>query len=227
MNRLLPLLLGLMLSAHRAEAAPKPGVARTLSAASFAVPVASGVLMLTTSRGTSSDNRLYTGLALVSAGAAFGPSVGQWYAKGKTNAWVTFGLRTLSTGMMTSGSIVRARGDPSLDGLGLALAIIGGGLTGTLSLYDIVDAGRTARQTRYHSGFARRELIDIARCGAFPCKAVSRSLRSSGPGPSRTRASRLRPLLRLGFAEPISVGCASLRPLRGLPLSAVFGARPE
>lgn len=164
--------LGLSLVAGRAEAAPKPGVARTLSAASFAVPVASGVLMLSTSRGTSSDNRLYTGLALISLGAAAGPSVGQWYAKGKTNAWVTFGLRTLSTGMMTSGSILWARGDPSLDGLGVALAIIGGGLTGTLSLYDIVDAGRTARQTRYQSGFAQLELADIARCGAFPCGTI-------------------------------------------------------
>ncbi|MEM1023942.1 MAG: hypothetical protein AAGD10_00210 [Myxococcota bacterium] len=173
MKQRLGLMLGLMFfGAVEAKAAPKPGVARTLSAASFALPVASGVIMLGTSRGTASDNRLYTGLALISTGAAVGPSVGQWYAKGGTNAWVTFGLRTLSTGMMTSGSIVRARADESLDGLGLALALIGGGLTGALSIYDIVDAGKTAREARYESGFARLQLEDIARCGPFPCGTV-------------------------------------------------------
>ena len=166
-----------------AQAAPKPGVARALSISSTLLPLGAGLLLLTTDDGVRSDNRFYVGMGFVTLGASVGPSVGQWYAGGGTDAWTTFALRTLSSGMMTGGAIGMARGDPSVETLGTALASIGGVLTGALLLYDVIDAGRTAKQARYRSGFAltrQQGLLRVARCGAFPCGSVV-SIQSSAP----------------------------------------------
>jgi hypothetical protein len=152
---------------------PEPAVARALSVGSTMVPVTGGLLLLLTDDGTNSDNRLTVGTGLVTVGAAVGPSVGQWYAGGGSDAWVVFGLRTLSSGMTGAGIGLRFRGDEGTEGLGVALMSIGGVITAALAAYDFVAAGDTARERRYESGFARTEprLLEVARCGAFPCNA--------------------------------------------------------
>ena len=72
---------------------PDPVNAVLLCAASTALPVAVGSVVLSTGRGADEGVRLSSGLALIGGGAAVGPSIGQFYGRGGTNAWVTLGLR--------------------------------------------------------------------------------------------------------------------------------------
>lgn len=153
---------------------PDPVKATLLSLGSTLLPVGTGVALLTLDDGVTEDARVVAGLTAVAVGASVGPSVGQWYARGGGDAWLTFFLRSLGTGMMTSGIAVRVDDGTEFRDLGLATAILGGAVTSALAIYDIATAGRTARETRRASGFASRppDLLEVARCGPFPCSAA-------------------------------------------------------
>lgn len=167
---------------------PDPAIATLLSLGSTLLPVGTGLALLMLDDGVNEDSRLAVGLGAVSLGASVGPSVGQWYGGGGGDAWTTFLLRTLTTGMMSTGIAVGVGGDPDFRDLGTATAILGGVVTGVLGVYDIATAGRTARQTRRASGFAaedRRQLRELAQCGPFPCSArVTRSEPTTPPSPT-------------------------------------------
>lgn len=164
---------------------PDPAIATLLSLGSTLLPVGTGLALLTLDDGVTENERLVAGLTAVSLGASVGPSVGQWYARGGGDAWVTFILRSLGTGMMTTGIAVRVADDPDFRDLGLATAILGGTATTVLAVYDIATASRTARETRRASGFGLRspDLRDVARCGPFPCSAAV-TIRAPRPAPS-------------------------------------------
>jgi len=165
---------------------PDPAIATLLSLGSTLLPVGTGLALLTLDDGVEEDSRRVSGLTALSLGASVGPSVGTWYGGGGGDAWVTFVLRSLSTGMMSTGIAVRVDGEPGFRDLGLATGILGGLVTGVLGVYDIARASKTAKATRRRQGFATLRLREVARCGPFPCSAQRRP-RSPPPSP-RTRA---------------------------------------
>ncbi|MEM7677662.1 MAG: hypothetical protein AAF449_16830 [Myxococcota bacterium] len=153
---------------------PDPVNAVILSTAGTAVPIAVAAGLLATGDGAKEGMRFDVARALVAMGAVIGPSVGQFYAKGGTNAWVTLGLRLATAVPMTAGLTLKLRGMPEDQTLGDALFWAGLVPTALLGLYDIVTALSTARASKYRDAQVARlgltpELIEIARCGPMPC----------------------------------------------------------
>lgn len=174
------LLIGLMaavlLSAtpRAAEAGPDPVVASLMSAGATAIPLTLSGILLGTGRGADEGIRFDLGMATLGIGVTVGPSVGQIYASGGTDALVLFLLRTVTGAVMTTGVGFRLRGAPNRQTMGMALALTGGVPTGLLALYDIYAASVSATEARYKEGHAQislpADLIGVARCGPIPCE---------------------------------------------------------
>ncbi|MEL7372627.1 MAG: hypothetical protein AAFN74_27120 [Myxococcota bacterium] len=160
---------------------PDPVNAVVLSTSSTLVPLGIAAGLLATGDGSREGIRFDLALAFTALGATVGPSVGQFYARGGTNAWVTLGLRLATSTAMTAGMGVKLRGAPEDQTLGNALLWLGLVPTTLLGLYDIVTAYSTARESKYRdTQIARRtelgltpELVSVARCGAMPCSSRS------------------------------------------------------
>ena len=173
-----------------AAAQPDPVNAVVLSAAGTAVPVAVAAGLLADG-GADEGVRFNLSLAALGIGAAVGPSVGQFYAGGGTNAWVTLGLRAATGATMTTGLGIRLRGEDDQQTLGTALFWIGLVPTVLLGLYDIITVYGTASQARYlDSPIADQagltpELYSVAVCGPVPCAAGIGV--NERPNPPRTR----------------------------------------
>lgn len=67
---------------------------------------------------------------------------------------VTFLLHTVTGAAMSTGVGLRIRGNEAQEDTGTALAILGGIPTLFLAIWDIVGAGRSAREARYREGRA-------------------------------------------------------------------------
>lgn len=158
-------------------AAPDPLFAALLSTGSTAIPVGISGGLLLFGRGKAEGIRFDLGITALAVGASFGPSVGQIYGDGGTDAVVAFVLRTLTTGVMVTGAAISMRGDEGAAGAGDALFVLGAIPTTLLAVWDIFGAASSARAARYragHSGSAALELepsvLSLLRCpGPIPC----------------------------------------------------------
>lgn len=173
---LLPLLAALVVctaAPERAEAAPDPVIASMLSVGSMAIPLTLTAILWGTGQGKSEGIRFDIGMVALGVGSVFSPSVGQIYAGGGTDAFVTFLLRTVTSAVMLTGVGFRLRGAENRQTLGLALALTGGVPTLFLAAYDVYAAAVSAKEARYEAGYARvsvpPELIGVALCGPIPC----------------------------------------------------------
>jgi len=129
-------------------AAPDPVLATALSAASTLVPIAATTSLWATGRGIDEGVRFDLGMVFLGLGAIAGPSIGQFYAEGGTNAVLSLILRTITGGVMLGGIGLIGRGGESGQDVGTALTLIGGIPTALLALYDIIDASDTAIEAR-------------------------------------------------------------------------------
>ncbi len=168
-NLLLAIALVVVLPEPAHAGRPDPAIATWLSLGSTLLPLGTGLVLLTASGGGAEPDRRAVGLTAVALGSAIGPSVGKWYAGGGADAWVVFALRSLTTGLMTTGLALSLGDDPDVESVGIATGVIGGVLTGALGIYDIATASRTAVQTQRDRGYA--SLFEVARCGPWPCGA--------------------------------------------------------
>ena len=164
---------------RRDQANPDPVIAGLLSAGSTVLPLSVSAGLLLTGRGPDEGLRFDIAMGTLAVGSIAGPSIGQIYGRGGTDALITFLLRTVTGSAMTTGVGLRLRGNEAQQETGMALAIIGGIPTVFLAIWDIVGAARSAREVRYRasSGAAwvpiTPELADVARCGPIPCGPLS------------------------------------------------------
>ena len=155
---------------------PDPVNAVLLSTGSTLVPLGIATGLLATGRGKSEGIRFDVAMAFTGIGSVIGPSVGQFYARGGTNAWVTLGLRLATSATMTTGLALRLRGGEGDRDLGTALFWVGLVPTALLGLYDIITAYGTAKDTKYRGAVVRQssgltpELLNVAVCGPVPCE---------------------------------------------------------
>ena len=169
------LVVGLTLSAapRTADAAPDPVIASVLSASATAVPLALAAVLLGTGRGAEEGIRFDAGMVTLGLGSILGPSVGQMYARGGVDAFVTWLLRAVTGAVMLTGVGFRLRGPTNRKILGTSLAITGAVPTGLLAIYDIYAASVSATEARYNRSDAQmsvpRELVSVALCGPIPC----------------------------------------------------------
>lgn len=171
-----PLLVALMVcgaTPRRAEAAPDPVIASVMSAGAMTIPLTLTTILWATGQGKSEGIRFDVGMASLGVAATVAPSVGQIYAGGGTDAFVTFLLRTVTSSVMLTGVGFRLRGADNRRSMGLALALTGGVPTLFLALYDIYAASVSAKEARYEAGYAQigvpPELVGLAACGPIPC----------------------------------------------------------
>ena len=153
---------------------PDPVNAILLSTGSTLVPLGIAASLLTTGRGKDEGARFDASMAFTGIGSVLGPSVGQFYAGGGTNAWVTLGLRAVTGATMTAGLAIRLRGPEEDRALGNALFWVGLVPTALLGLYDIITAYGTARESKYRDApiagtGLTHDLISVAVCGPVPC----------------------------------------------------------
>jgi hypothetical protein len=150
-------------------------VATLLSAGSTAIPIAVTGALWATGEGTDEGKVFDLGMALLGLGAILGPSTGQIYAEGGSDAWWTFVFR-LFTGSVALGGIgLWQRGEKAgIRNAGRALTIIGGSVTTILAIYDIWGASSSAVQAQrkrgYGPGFS--EALELER-RKLACQAVS------------------------------------------------------
>lgn len=165
----------LLASAAPAEATdPEPENAAILGTAATLIPIAVGTGLLLTERGPDEGVRLASGLTTISLGAAVGPYAGQLYAGGGTDGLVTFALRSLTTGVFTTGLTLRLRGGEDQRDAAHALMVLGAIPTLLLAGYDIIDSMDTARESRIRTlgdGSGAADLFSVAVCGPIPCAA--------------------------------------------------------
>lgn len=156
----------------RAEA-PDPVIASVMSAGATVVPLTLSAILLATGRGADEGIRFDAGMVTLGLGSVVGPSAGQLYARGGTDAFVTFLLRAVTGAVMLVGVGFALRGPDNRQVLGTSLAVTGGVPTGLLAIYDIYAAAISARDARYEAGYAEievpPELVDVALCGPMPC----------------------------------------------------------
>jgi hypothetical protein len=160
-----------------ALAAPDPTLASLLSAGSTALPLGITAGLWLTGAGTDEGLRFDIGMTTLGIGAILGPSVGQIYAQGGTDAWVSFVLRAITGGIMVTGVGIMARGDEQAHSAGTALAVLGGIPTGLLALYDIIGASSSAVAAAQRKGHgpAASALPPIAIGGFSLCASFSGS----------------------------------------------------
>lgn len=175
------LALGITLAPGAAQATndPDPVNAVVLSSIATVLPVGMATGLLTTGRGADEGIRFDLALILMSLGSAIGPSAGQFYAKGGTNAWVTLGLRLITTGTMSTGLALSLRGAEDQQTLGDALFWVGLIPTAALALYDIITAYDRAKESKYRNAPIARlvvpaDLVSVAICGPVPCDISKR-----------------------------------------------------
>lgn len=141
----------------RTEAAPDPTLAPLLSLGATVAPLAVTLGLWTGGRGIDEGIRFDLGITFLGVGAIVGPSVGQIYAQGGTDAWVTFILRAITGSIMLTGVGLALRADDAgARSAGQALAVVSGIPTGLLAIYDIVSASSSAieaAQRRGHSAW--------------------------------------------------------------------------
>jgi hypothetical protein len=133
--------------------------------------------LLGTGRGSEEGIRFDVSLACIAVGSIVGPSVGQIYASGGTDAIITFVLRVITGSVMTTGLGFSLRSeDPTTKRTGTAMLVLGGIPTAFLGVWDWFGAASSAKQTRYRQGHAGiappdldPELVSLATCGAIPC----------------------------------------------------------
>ncbi len=142
------------LAPSRAEAAPDPVIASMLSLSSTLVPIGVTGVLFFTGNGTDENVRFDLGLTTLALGAILGPSIGQIYAHGGVDAWVTFFLRIITGGIMVAGTGLAFRGVQDAQTAGVALAILGAVPTAFLAGWDIFGAASAARAQRYKEGHA-------------------------------------------------------------------------
>jgi len=170
---LAPLLVALAPLPARA-ALPDPTIATVLSAASTVVPLAATAALWGTGRGIEEGIRFDLGMVFLGLGAVAGPSVGQFYAGGGTNAVVGLILRSLTGGVMLTGAGLWVRGGESGEGVGTALTLLGGVPTALLAIYDIVDASSTAMESRRKAATAMLVPPPVLNIGGFSlCGAIA------------------------------------------------------
>jgi hypothetical protein len=81
---------------------PDPSIAVLLSAASTVVPLGGAALLFFTGPGYHEAIRVDLGMVFAALGTLLGPSIGQIYAHGGTDAWVTFFLRGVTGTVLRS-----------------------------------------------------------------------------------------------------------------------------
>lgn len=169
------ILVGLALTFSSVDARasdPEPENASILGATATLLPIAVGGALLLTGRRYKEGVRLASGLTTISLGAALGPYAGQLYAGGGSDALVTLGLRTVTTGLFTTGLTLRLRGGSEKRDLSYGLMVLGGIPALLLAGYDIFKAADTARESRIRvigQGPLEGELYSVAVCGPIPC----------------------------------------------------------
>ena len=160
-------------ASSQAVARPDPVLAATLSTASTALPTTIGIALLTTGAGPREGARYDAAMVSLISGVVFGPSAGQLYAGGGLSAFLTFALRAVTASVMLTGIHFGLRGTAEQDGLGQALAWVGGIPTGLLIIYDTVNATTQAEQATYaetvHEPQPTTPWEGILGCGPIPC----------------------------------------------------------
>jgi hypothetical protein len=138
---------------------PDPSIAVLLSAASTVVPLGGAAILFFTGSGYHEAIRVDLGMALAAIGTLLGPSIGQIYAHGGTDAWVTFFLRGITGTVFLIGTDYALVSEDGGSGqaAGRTVAIIAGIPTGLLALYDIVTAGSNAASYSRRSQYAPGE----------------------------------------------------------------------
>lgn len=165
-----------------AEAAPDPVLAPLLSAGATLLPIGVTAGLWAGGRGTEEGIRFDVGLTFLGIGAIFGPSVGQIYAQGGGDAWVSFILRAITGSIMLTGIGLWARADDTgVQSAGQALAIVSGIPTVFLAVYDTIGASSSAIEAARKSGHGRvamevrtdfEEIQGLALCSSLvgqPC----------------------------------------------------------
>lgn len=161
-------------------AGPDPVIAGLLSAGSTVLPITVAAGLLGTGRGAEEGIRFDVSLSCIALGSIAGPSVGQIYASGGTDAIVTFVLRILTGAVMTTGLGFWLRSDdPEHTRTGRAMFVLGAIPTTFLGVWDWFGAASAAKQTRYRQGHASvelevpeldPELVSLMTCpGPIPC----------------------------------------------------------
>lgn len=161
-------------------AGPDPVLAGLLSAGSTLLPITIAGGLLGTGRGSEEGIRFDVSLTCIALGSIAGPSVGQIYASGGSDAIVTFVLRILTGAVMTTGLGFWLRSqEPERERTGRAMFILGAIPTTFLGVWDWFGAASSAKQTRYRQGHAQRsdltpeldpELVSLMNCpGPIPC----------------------------------------------------------
>ena len=162
-----------------ARSDPDPVNAVLLSATSTLFPLGLATGLLTTGKGVNEGFRFDMALAFIGVGSVVGPSAGQFYAGGGTNAWVTLGLRLVTAGTMTAGLGLKLRGEGDDPTVGDALFWVGLVPTALLGLYDIISAYSTAKESRYRdapiAGLTPK-LLNVAICGPVPCAVTEATM---------------------------------------------------
>ncbi|MCK6551543.1 hypothetical protein L6R52_37260 [Myxococcota bacterium] len=168
----LPAVLATLLPV-RAAAAPDPTIAALLSTGSTVLPIAATTGLWTSGRGADEGLRFDLGLVFLATGAIAGPSIGQIYGSGGSDAVVTFILRMLTGTLMTVGTGLWVRSDNTKDA-GRALAILGGIPTVFLAGWDIFGAAESARESTRRERMVADlgltpDLLSVLACGPIPC----------------------------------------------------------
>jgi hypothetical protein len=141
--------------ATRAEAAPDPVIASALSVGSTLVPIGITGILFFTGNGYDETVRFDLGMTTLALGSVFGPSIGQIYAGGGVDAWVTFFLRIITGGVMVTGTGLALKGTgEGAQTAGTALAVIGAVPTVFLAAWDVFGAAKAAKAARYREGHA-------------------------------------------------------------------------
>jgi hypothetical protein len=135
---------------------PEPVVAELLSLTATLVPIAVAAGLLATGEGGRENIRFSLSMALLGAGAVFGPSIGKFYAKDPGEATLTILLRGVTTSVLLAGVGVKTR-KPDQETLGTALIVAGGVPTGLVALYDFWTAPKRARDASRR----RRTVADL------------------------------------------------------------------
>ena len=155
-------------------AGPDPTIAAMLSTTSTLVPIGLTTALWLDGRGTDEGLRFDLGMTFLGLGAIFGPSMGQIYAEGGGDAWLSLFLRAITGSVMATGAGLWIRGESSkAQSSGRVLSFVGGVPTLLLAIYDIFDARANARegQARRGHGYTAslpmiEEIGDLSPCSA-------------------------------------------------------------
>lgn len=163
---------------------PDPVVATLMSVGATVIPLALGTILWTQDRGINEGFRYDMGFVFFAIGGVLGPSTGKFYADQTSDAWISMILRGLTSGIGLAGSALWLRGETAQTrNNGRALAGIGIGATGLLSLYDIWTAGSAALETQRMRGFgpgsAQSLLKDLSNGGQAKEKELREIIRSA------------------------------------------------